>query len=574
MSRNPVWMVLRNYQAADVERILAAWRTSHRVLYVLPTGAGKTHVAQAVAEAHPGARVLIVAHRREIVQQTADRFEGAAGVIMRGVVGAEGPSVQVASIQSLVAREMSPPCDILILDEAHHAEAKTWRRLVDMYPNAKVLGLTATPWTKGGRGLAGAFDEIVVGRTVSELAAADWLALPRAWTHGEAAEAELERDLSALPTDRGDWNETALQGVMNRRALVGSLVEHYQRLGGGHRAVAYATGLDHARAICDEFKAAGIAAEYLDGATPIRERAALLGRLRSGATRIVVNFGVLTEGWDMREAKVCICARPTRSLTLWLQMVGRFLRPWEGVTPIVLDHAGNVNGHGLPQDPREITLAGRARRRGAGGPVYKSCPACGESVLGFAAACACGHVFFDRAAVVEGELVEAKRRVCSVCGVPLGRPRKYRKPSGLCPRHGASLFMKSLSREQHSERARKAWLGMTPEQRSAQTRKMHDVLTPELRSAAGRAGGRAMIAATTHEQRVVRARAMNAAKTPEQRGKQVRVLNDALTPEQRSEQARKAGMASRNATTPEQRSAAGRAGAAARWGRDSKETDE
>lgn len=405
------------YQRADVRHLRTALDSFRRVLYVLPTGGGKTSVAAAVLLAYVGAGrpVLVLAHRRELVHQMVDRLL-VAGVpdVLVGVLMANDPRrrpgalVQVASIDTLRRRAAVPPADLLVIDEAHRATAKSYQAIADRYPEARVLGLTATPYRADGTGLRTAFDHLVSGPSIEDLILDGYLAKPRVWTVPQDQLPQLD----GVPTLGGDYELATLSRVTGRRKLVGSIVDHWHRHGANERTVVFAVDVAHAKKIARSFKRAGVAVEHLDGDTPTPERDAILARLRAGTTRVVTNCAVLAEGWDMPPVKCAVLARPTRSLGFFLQMSGRILRPWEGRTPIILDHSGNAVVHGPPQMPRPASLD--AVRDVKGEPLGKVCPACNAVVLAGLGECSeCGHEFpaAPHAAAAdieeeEGELVE------------------------------------------------------------------------------------------------------------------------------------------------------------------------
>jgi superfamily II DNA or RNA helicase len=170
-------------------------------------------------------------------------------------------------------------------------------------------------------------------------------------------------DLSSVRTRGGDYEERALADAVDRTVLVGNIVDHWLRLAQGIRTVVFAVSIAHSRHIVERFQQAGVAAEHLDGTTPTAERDAILARLESGETLVVSNVGCLCEGWDQAAVKCAILARPTKSPGLYLQQAGRILRPWNGLRAMVLDHAGCVQMHGLPQDDRAFSLDGDERRQ-------------------------------------------------------------------------------------------------------------------------------------------------------------------------------------------------------------------
>ena len=370
-------IALRPYQLDAVERVREQLRAgSRRVLIVAPTGSGKTvlaaHIMACAVES--GRRVLFVAHRRELIDQCYRKLQDSGvapvGVIMSGDPRRNpGASVQVASIDTLRHRA-KPLADLVIVDEAHRALAKSYVDLAAMYPAAVHLGLTATPYRADGQGLCDAYDTLVVVASPRELIAEGFLVEPLVYSPG----AHEMPDLSTVQIKGGDYEEGALAQAMDRPALVGNIVDHWLRYAEHQRTVAFAVSIAHSKHLVERFQAASVAAEHLDGTTPTKERAAILGRLETGTTRVVVNVGVLCEGWDQPSVKCCVLARPTKSTGLYLQQAGRILRPWTDPTTglparaILIDHAGCVLEHGLPQGDRELSLDGPVK---APPPVVK-----------------------------------------------------------------------------------------------------------------------------------------------------------------------------------------------------------
>lgn len=353
---------LRAYQSAAVQNFRAKIAEGYRrIMLVAPTGAGKTVVGSAIIhEARKQYQnVLVLAHRREIVAQTHRKlFEHGvtAGIIQAGFSQRPSEQVQVASIQTLWARAMRsnamelPPAHLLVIDEAHHCPAQTYRKIIEAYPTTVLLGLTATPCRGDGRGLGGLFDVIIETPQVPELIESGFLVKTRVY-------APVNPDLRGVQTRQGDYVESQLADRMDRDALVGDIVTHWHKYGEQRKTVAFAVSVAHSRRITNEFIKSGVSAEHLDGATPNTEREAILARLASGETELVSNCMVLTEGWDMPEVGCCILARPTKKMGLYRQMVGRVLRPApEKAYAIVLDHSGAVFRHGFVEDHVEWTL--------------------------------------------------------------------------------------------------------------------------------------------------------------------------------------------------------------------------
>jgi DNA repair protein RadD len=304
----------------------------------------------------------VVAHRREIVNQTSDKLTARGvphGIIQAGDEKKLRPmaAVQVASIQTLHARAirlstmLMPLADLLIIDEAHHACAMTYAKVIEAYPNAIILGLTATPCRGDGRGLGGIFKTMIECPQVPDLIEQGYLVKSRIY-------APVDPDLRGVRTQAGDYVESQLAERMDRDRLVGDIVTHWFKYGERRKTVAFACSVGHSVHIRDEFVKAGVRAEHLDGSTSIDERAAILDRLACGESEVVTNCMVLTEGFDLPDMGCIILARPTKKMGLYRQMIGRGLRPTDGKTDVViLDHSGAVFRHGLPEDRVEWTLS-------------------------------------------------------------------------------------------------------------------------------------------------------------------------------------------------------------------------
>lgn len=334
-----------------------------RVLLNAPTGAGKTVIAAGVVQLAiaKGKKVLFLAHRRELIEQTVAKLvEGGVlnfGVIMAGnrLNNAAAP-VQVASIQTLIRREL-PEADLIFIDEAHRAASRSYLSVLANYPGAAVLGLSATPERLDGKGLDDIFDDMVVVETVPNLIGQGFLVRPTCYVGPTA-------DLSGVKIKRGDYDETQLAEAMDKPKLVGDIVANWKRLAAGKRTAVFATGVEHARHITQEFSAAGVSAATVTGETPIAEREAIISDWRSGYIQVVTNVFVFVEGFDMPEMECVILARPTKSVSLYLQAVGRVMRPAVGKAgALVLDHAGCCQLHGAPHIEREWTLEGMAKKR-------------------------------------------------------------------------------------------------------------------------------------------------------------------------------------------------------------------
>jgi superfamily II DNA or RNA helicase len=395
-----VTLNLRPYQSELLDATRRALRWHRRVLMQLPTGGGKTHIATAMMQgaAAQGRRVLFVVHRKELVEQTARTLDRAGvehGFCAAGFPADYRKAVTLATVQTLAARlDKIPEPDLIVLDEAHHAAAATWRRALAAWPTAWLVGLSATPQRLDGRALDGIFRVIVPGPSVSELIEADFLAPYRIWSHPAP-------DVSHVALRGADYDPRGLAEELDRPRLLGDAVEHYLRICPNAQAVAFCINVRHALNLRDAFCARGVIAEELDGSADPTTRRDIVAAFRRGDIRVLTSVDLFGEGFDLPELTASILMRPTRSLGLYLQQVGRCLRTADGKThAIILDHAGNVDRHGLPDQERDWRLAGRPKRRGAA-PI-KYCPNCFACVPAAARDCPiCGEAFLTQARDIE-----------------------------------------------------------------------------------------------------------------------------------------------------------------------------
>jgi superfamily II DNA or RNA helicase len=405
---------LRDYQTNAINDIRARFiNGDKRICLVAPTGAGKTTIAAEIIKRtiESGKRVLFMAHRTELIDQCAarlDMFGVPIGIIKSGTKRANPRApVQVASVQTLIRRAL-PEAHLVIVDECHRVMGRTYLEVLGGYPEARVIGLTATPIRLDGKGINDVFQGIVEASKVSSLVEQNVLVKPRVFGPSSP-------DLTGVKMTAGDFNQKQLSELMNKQGLVGSIVDTYIEKTVGRRAVCFATSVEHSLHIIDEFKRRGVSAEHLDGETPAEQRSMILKRLADGAIDVVSNVNVLTEGWDCPNVEVVILARPTASLSMYLQMVGRGVRSASGKTgATVLDHAGNTIRHGFSSEDRnwENLWSSKEKQKVARESSAKSCPVCFCIVQSGVMSCPeCGHEFAAekkerKVRTASGELVE------------------------------------------------------------------------------------------------------------------------------------------------------------------------
>lgn len=405
--------VLRDYQTKALEDLRTHIRAGRRrLLLVAPTGSGKTTIAAAMIHGAVARqkRILFLAHRRELIDQCCDRLNGLE--VPHGVIMAGDPRydlscpVQVASVQTLVRRDVDFTPDIIFIDEAHHARAESYNTILETYPGAITVGLTATPIRSDGRGLGNLFDVMVECPGIDQLIERGYLVSPVTYTQPRQT-----FDTKGIKRSAGDYNTKDLAARFNKPKLVGNIVTHWQRLAADRQTVVFAINIEHSQEIRAQFASHGIAAEHLDGETPTDVREAILARLANGTTRVVVNVGVLTEGWDCPVVSCVVLARPTMSAGLYLQMAGRVLRTNPGKTDcIVLDHAGCVHQHGLCNTPRVWLLTedkAVPEAKADTADTIKVCPDCGAVTPRATPICVCGYQFSRREIEIQHDETQA-----------------------------------------------------------------------------------------------------------------------------------------------------------------------
>lgn len=329
----------------------------------------------AMAAAQRGSTAWILVHRRELVSQTSAALT--AFGVPHGIVQAPhklqmDARMQVASVQTLVNRmDKLPAPDLIISDECHHATSPTWRQIFDRAPSAKILGVTATPQRLDGRGLKEIFQDMVVGPSVRELTEAGFLARATVYAPPKMV------DLGGIGVRAGDYEQEELARRMDQKRVTGDAVAHYTRICPGAAAIAFCVSVDHAKHVAEQFSEAGYRSVSVDGSLGRDDRAVRIGGLADGSVQVLTSCELISEGLDIPLTTAAILLRPTKSLGLCRQQIGRVLRPAPGKErAIILDHVGNIYEHGLPTDEIEWTLEGRAKRDKSKSLNLVVCPEC------------------------------------------------------------------------------------------------------------------------------------------------------------------------------------------------------
>lgn len=406
---------LRPYQETARAEVSAAMRAGcKRPLLVLPTGAGKTAIATDMLRrsiARGFGPCWFMVHRKELLRQTAEAFAKAdlsPGIVATGYPTEGSRAVQTVLIGSLARRAqyLAPP-RVIIVDECHHAVAASWRKVQEQYPDAFYIGLSASPQRLDRRGLGDHFDKIIEGPQMRWLIDNGYLSDFRIF-------APPPPDLSQVGHVAGEFNQGELAEVLAKSTIVGDSIREYEKHAAGKRTLIRCVSVDASKAACEMFRSAGYAAVHIDAKTPEGERVRLFESFKRGDVSHLFNVDLFGEGVSIDGIECLIDLRPTESLTMYLQFVGRLLRFVPGKVGIYLDQVGNTARHGFPDDVREWSLDGkRAKKKpakiftckacyGAFAQPFRYCPVCGEAVAGYTGARADPQR-------VEGELTELTR---------------------------------------------------------------------------------------------------------------------------------------------------------------------
>lgn len=412
---------LRKHQETDIENLRASYRKGHRaVLYQLSTGGGKTVVGSFIIDGLARNKKLtwFLVHRQELLRQasgTLNEIGVSHGLIAPGFT----PSfeqVQVASVQTLINRldKVQPP-DFIIVDEAHHCiKTTTWGKILNHYPKAKILGLTATPCRLSGEGLGvnygGFFEDMVSGPPISELIKQKYLSMPRII-------APPSFDAAGMHKRYGEFVQKEVEAAMDKPVITGCAVEHYRKYSHNIPAIAFCASVAHAEHVAEQFRAAGYQSASIDGKLDDRARKSRIAALGSGALHVLTSCDLVSEGFDLPVIGTAILLRPTASLSLVLQQIGRALRIYPGKEyATILDHVGNTARHDLqglghPEWDIAWDLSGEVKKKkdGEKKDLIKQCSQC-YAVHRPAPKCPmCGFVYEVQAREVEqvdGDLKE------------------------------------------------------------------------------------------------------------------------------------------------------------------------
>lgn len=448
-------ITLREDQNADVARLRATYAAGyHSPLLVRATGTGKSYIFCYVTGrlVEVKKRVVIMVHRDELVQQISESLTALDvrhGFIAAGQLYDRRILAHVASVMALARRldRVAVP-DYVIIDEAHHSVAATWAKILAYWreknPALRVFGVTATPELLSGVGLGAQFDEMIVGLQTREGIDTGVLSPYRLFASHQPV------DLSGVHMMAGDYNKKELGAAVNKPAIVGSVIGEYSKLLNGAPSVAFCVSVEHAQTVAENFRAAGYRSTCVDGRMEKSLRREVMRDFARGQLNVLTSAELVSEGVDVKGLVGALLLRPTQSLAMYLQQVGRTLRTSPGKdAAIILDHVGNAARHGMPCDPREWSLTGRegGRKKSDASDACRQCQHCFAVSPAAASKCReCGKPFPIKARQIEEvagvlsevEVARVKRQAAKDQAaaqtledlIRLGQARQMKNPAG------------------------------------------------------------------------------------------------------------------------------------------------
>ena len=359
---------LRPYQQKAKKEIFESWDEVDNVMFQMPTGTGKTRLFTSIIrdindyskQRREAVKILIIAHRTELIDQIDEsltKYHVPHNVIAGGRDRNYKFPVNVASIQTIthpnnLKDAMKLKVQFVIIDEAHHALATTYKKLWKLYPGSKKLGVTATPWRMNHQSFLDLFDKLVLSMPIKDFIKQGYLAPYKYFSL--KSDSDIQRTIEDIELDKfGEYKESSMEEKMDIGSIRAQLLDSYLSLAEGKKGIIYAINIVHAKHICEEFKKAGYTAVSIDSKTPAAERKELVGKFKKGQIDIIVNVDIFSEGFDCPDIEFIQLARPTRSLVKYLQQVGRGLRITENKQEcIILDNVGMYSRFGLPNARR------------------------------------------------------------------------------------------------------------------------------------------------------------------------------------------------------------------------------
>lgn len=383
---------LRDYQSEGKAKIYQMWTQMRSIMYQMPTGTGKTKLFVSIARdlfdwgaaRKTAVKILFLAHRIELIDQIDDtlgiKYNLAHAQIAANAKEQKNYALQIGSVQTLIRRLdrwVDKDFDVIIIDEAHHVKADSYKKILRAFPRAKVLGVTATPYRMSHESFRPEFDELITSAPVAKFIKDKWLCDYEYYSIRPESRIQMDiNSISRFALD-GDFLDEASAAIMDKDEIRAGIVSSYERYAKGKKGIIYTITKAHNLHVCNQFVQKGYKAVAIDDTTPAETRKQYVEDFKKGKIEIICNVNIFSEGFDCPDLEFIQLARPTKSLSMYLQQVGRGLRPAPGKDKlIIIDNVGLYNRFGFPSARRHW------RRHFEGLPVDYSMPFGSRSVDG------------------------------------------------------------------------------------------------------------------------------------------------------------------------------------------------
>lgn len=383
---------LRDYQSEGKAKIYQMWTQMRSIMYQMPTGTGKTKLFVSIARdlfdwgaaRKTAVKILFLAHRIELIDQIDDtlgiKYNLAHAQIAANAKEHKNYALQIGSVQTLIRRLdrwVDKDFDVIIIDEAHHVKADSYKKILRAFPRAKVLGVTATPYRMSHESFRPEFDELITSAPVAKFIKDKWLCDYEYYSIRPESRIQMDiNSISRFALD-GDFLDEASAAIMDKDEIRAGIVSSYERYAKGKKGIIYTITKAHNLHVCNQFVQKGYKAVAIDDTTPAETRKQYVEDFKKGKIEIICNVNIFSEGFDCPDLEFIQLARPTKSLSMYLQQVGRGLRPAPGKDKlIIIDNVGLYNRFGFPSARRHW------RRHFEGLPVDYSMPFGSRSVDG------------------------------------------------------------------------------------------------------------------------------------------------------------------------------------------------
>ncbi len=376
-------LVLRDYQTDIINKTRQAFKDGFKSpIIVLPCGSGKTAVFAWMANQaqNNGFNVWFLVHRQELLGQTEETFKKFNLPVDKILIG------MVQTVANNLQNYNKP--NLIVFDEAHFSAAKTWGKIIEAFPNALKIGLTATPCRLDGRPLGNIYDTMITGISAKELINSGKLS-----DYVYFSVPLIKTD--ELKTKAGDYD---IKQVVSQfeNTVFADVVKTYKTKADNKKSICYCPTIEISEKTAAEFQRSGIEAIHFDGNTPEKQRKQIIADFRVGKIKILCNVDLISVGFDVPDCECCILLRPTKSLALYIQQSMRALRPLPGKIAIILDHVCNYAEHGLPDTNREWSLEQKVKKpkqKNSDEFLNHTCPSCYYQFSNKTAICpSCGCV--------------------------------------------------------------------------------------------------------------------------------------------------------------------------------------